>query len=312
MLKEEFPLDEIEPWLKAAVQLFFVGEEENPRVRWLVQRLVGGQGRLISLNHRPGPDTLDVTETDLRTGMREKPLPCNLMTDFPRLLDDLSIREVTVCVDISGMQYPVMFLLFKLLTIELIPRQLFASYVMPERYNRAEYDGPFELSDEFLGIGSLPGFLRRASTQPAALLVAFLGFEGLRLPRVLDGLGPRPKRIIPVFGFPSFEAGWNILALEQNMAAIESNNLYGEIVTCEAASVYEAYRILEDAHRNASDGQILICPLGTRPHALASALYATTQPGVRILYDRPVEKRFRSLGVRTCRIYHLSRFCRRV
>lgn len=310
--KEEFQFHEVKSWLIGAVNLYLVGEHSHPRVRWLANQLAGTHARFVSFQHGPGAEELYITITDLNTGVREPSYACNLMTDLPRILRDLDIRGSKVCVDVSGMWHPLIFLVCRLLTMELTPQQLFASYVLPQQYYRTQHDGPFDLSEEFRGIRSLPGFLRRASSEPPALLVAFLGFEGLPLSRILDELGSRPKRILPVFGFPGFEAGWKTLALEQNMPVMESNHLHGEMTTCEASSVFEAYGILQRAHWNAREGQVIVCPLGTRPHALASALYASTHPGVSVLYDHPVEKRIRSQDIRGCKIYHLSRFCRRV
>lgn len=46
--------------------------------------------------------------------------------------------------------------------------------------------------------------------------------------------------------------------------------------------------------------------MGTKPHALGAALFATVFDDVELVYDHPIRKQNRSSGAGRCHVYHVS------
>jgi hypothetical protein len=134
-----------------------------------------------------------------------------------------------------------------------------------------------------------------------------MGFDTQRLQTIHENL--KPKKIIPIVGFPSFAPGWNLTAIKMNYRVLRSSNSFDLVEPCESASPFEMFNLLKEIyHRHISEYDIYISPLGTRPHCLGTALFASHNPSVYLIYDFPVEKKFRSKDVLKINFYHLSKY----
>ncbi len=123
------------------------------------------------------------------------------------------------------------------------------------------------------------------------------------------GHAPRRSKLIPIVGFPSFVPGWNLTAIKMNFMVLRSSESFGYIENCEASSPFEIYKLLEDIfHMHVSDYDIYVSPLGTRPHCLGAALFASNFSSSYLIYDFPVEKKFRSQNVLKANFYNLTKF----
>lgn len=245
--------------------------------------------------------TIKVTENDK-----------SLIPDLEKLLKSNQFQGARVCIDVTTIKQGLLFLLIKLLIREVKPSLLFAGYTEPTEYKKRKLSilgetEEYDLYDKIVG-GSkaVPGFIKHQSSKPI-LLIAPMGFDSQRLQTIFENL--KPKKLIPVVGFPSFVPGWNLTAIKMNYMVLKGSSCFDMVETCEAASPFEMYKLIEEIyHRHISEYDIYIAPLGTRPHCLGAALFASNNPSVYLVYDFPVEKKFRSESVLKANIYHLSKF----
>jgi hypothetical protein len=69
------------------------------------------------------------------------------------------------------------------------------------------------------------------------------------------------------------------------------------------------YSLLEEIfHRYNGDYDIYISPLGTRPHCLGAAIFATKYSSSYLIYDFPVEKKYRSNEILKVDLFNITKF----
>ena len=185
-------------------------------------------------------------------------------------------------------------------------------YIEPVEYRRGILDRlcdhrDFVLSKNrrYLGIHR---FMTNLSETPPGQAVFFLGYEGARLGQALEQeevLQHWKKHL--VFGVPAFESGWEIDAIANNVAHLSTGD---QVQYAAASSASAAYRLLCDMRKNdKEDKSILVAPLGTKPHAIGSALFLVEHRGndqAILLYDHPERTEGRSSDVRRWHFYDVT------
>jgi hypothetical protein len=236
----------------------------------------------------------------------------SLIPDLQLFLKAEKIEGARVCIDITTLKQGVLFLLVRLLLKDIKPAILFSAYTEPLLYKKREFmevgeTEEYELYDKIMGnTKSVPGFTKNKSANEI-LLIAPMGFDSQRLQTICESL--KPKKLIPVVGFPSFVPGWNLTAIKANYMVLKNEDCMGMVKSCEAASPFAMVNLLnEEFHRYNADYDIYVSPLGTRPHCLGAAIFASKVPSSYLIYDFPVEKLHRSHDVLKTNIYHLSKF----
>nr|WP_320154053.1 hypothetical protein [uncultured Draconibacterium sp.] len=227
-----------------------------------------------------------------------------------------NIEVSNICIDITSMPHVLIFNLCKLFIKETKPRNLFATYTEPRCYikkigvktDSCLEDEDYDLYEEILGLNyNIDGFAKIKRIEND-LLVASLGFEKQRLLALYDKIEPKGG-LRPIVGFPSFNPGWNITAINMNNKVIEDANAEGYIESCESSSPFAIYSELKKIHEKNSDKfNIMIAPFGTRPNCLGATIFALKHKGCQLLYDFPIEKNFRSEGADSSYFYILSSF----
>jgi hypothetical protein len=174
-------------------------------------------------------------------------------------------------------------------------------YVEPSLYKTSHERSPlhrrdFELSDEVPGYRGIPGFAPMMSDRIPQRTVFFLGYEELRLDRALEDFQMlNPSKCSVVFGVPAFQPGWEMDAFSNNIRVIAERHITGGVYFCGAENPAAALDVLDQIRGEVPSGETLvISPIGTKPHGLATALFATRNAGVGILYDHPKRSRGRS------------------
>lgn len=239
------------------------------------------------------------TATFARAGKHEQATGSIRTTLHPLLAQRDLLRSVVL--DITSLQHAAMMYIVRIL-FDLAPGELFGVYAEPESYAMTAAT-EFRLTKEFLGDRPVPGFVRQ--TRPdVKTMVAFLGFEGERLGRILEDR-QHISRVIPVLGVPSYLPGWNLHSLASAARVATSFDALPNMRSCAAFSVHEALSVL-DAIAQDEDKNLVISPLGTRPHTLASAIFAARNRRVSLAYDHPVEAVSRAVGLGATHAYHLS------
>ena len=224
-------------------------------------------------------------------------------------------RARSIVLDATTMEYPeILYILSAYHRSAVRPRCGFF-YVEPNGYQPKELGSTvvpgnaFDLSDGFRGNLQLPPFTRLLRDTNKAHLVAFLGFEGDRLMRVLDADdGHFYERVSIVFGVPPFQPSWDLHALMANSSLLERSNT--TVLYCGANNPRAAYNLLAEAHRalqgNQAINRLCVAPFGTKPMALGAALYRLDCEILSPVYDHPVRKANRTFGVHRRHWYEID------
>jgi hypothetical protein len=151
-------------------------------------------------------------------------------------------------------------------------------------------------------------FTPMLSDRHRAHLVAFLGFEGARLLRVLsEDDGHLYKEVTVSFGIPPFQATFDMHALMANTRLIEQCS--PNVMFSAANNPKAAYQLLQEVHRGlggSSCNRIAVAPLGTKPAAIGTALYCIDAEAMRVVYDHPERKKGRTKGVHRIHWYEVQ------
>ncbi len=286
--------------------------QQDVRCGHVFGSLAGFRGTTINLRTDENAQSLQYKISDAAGNVIKAKAGMSLIPDLRKFLSLSSIEGSSVCIDITCLQQPILFLLVKILITEVKPRTLLAAYTEPKRYRHIhESEAPdeeFELYDRIVGGNySVPGFAK-ISRADNELLVAPFGFERQRLISLYESVEPKGG-LIPILGFPAFVPGWNLTALYMNYKVIGDAMAEQKIRFCDASSPFALYKLLDELDQTYCDTQkMLLAPLGTRPHSLGAALFATKNKRCHLIYDFPVEKMFRSDDILKANIYHLSNF----
>ena len=228
----------------------------------------------------------------------------------------MSIGGSNLLVDITGISQPAIFFLLKVLREDVRPARLFFAYTEPYRYKAKDWptsEDVFELTERFIGLKALPGFIKKPVRDRRLIVVLFIGFEGKRAKYVCDTMEVSSDDIRVVFGLPGFRPGWQYLAYGSNQSMFEHFQAYRFLWRAAANNPFEAYNAVDEIRVNLiqsglSDFEIAVAPIGTKPHAVGAAIFALHNPLVaRLVYDFPVKaRRYRSEGYGATWIYNLT------
>lgn len=148
-------------------------------------------------------------------------------------LEDIPRRfpAASIVIDATTMEFPDIALILRAYR-RLAPTQTRCVFIYtePREYVRrpaVEGHAPgsaFDLSLGFRARNAIPAFMPMLSDHHKAHLVAFLGFEGARLLRVLsDDDGHFYRDVTVVFGIPPFQATWDMHSLLANTRLIDQH-----------------------------------------------------------------------------------------
>jgi len=287
-------------------------EDGDSRHIHICKSLTDFKGTIISFDTCENAEEFHYTIETFDGNLVEKISNKSLIPDLEKFLRDKNISGANICVDITTLKQGILFLLTSLLVNRVKPARFFAAYTEPTEYKKKEkpelgQNEEYDLYEKIIGSqNSVPGFTKPQS-QRNILLIAPMGFDSQRLQTIYENL--KPLRIIPVVGFPSFVPGWNLTAIKMNHMVLKGSECFDMVKTCESASPFEMYKLLEaEFHRHTHNYDIYISPLGTRPHCLGAALFVSRNRSAYLIYDFPVEKKYRSESVLKANIYNVSKY----
>lgn len=231
-------------------------------------------------------------------------------------LEDLfrRFRAQSLVIDATTMEFPEILYILSAYRLQPTRPRCGFFYVEPGGYKQRSENmsvvpgNAFDLSERFLGNLQLPPFTRLLSNANKAHLVAFLGFEGDRLMRVLDADdGHFYEKVSIVFGVPPFQPSWDLHALMANSSLLERQNT--TVLYCGANNPRAAYMLLKDAHAGMVSGRtnrLAVAPFGTKPMALGAALFRLEHDILSPIFDHPVRKPDRTYGVHRRHWYEID------
>ncbi|KXY34995.1 hypothetical protein [Bacillus sp. FSL K6-0067] len=300
MIKEEFEWEEIESHIKDNLTIAFVGPSYDERSSFFPEKFKSWKCKMIELSASNDSRSIEIKiiENNITIGKYKNDFITGIRQILKRVYTDFEL----VIMDLSSLQHSVLMYLSSVFISEYKPMKLFATYAEPLNYNK-KANGDFALNEEYLGLRAVPGLARRSREKPIKL-TTFLGFDGHRLIKILEET-QQIKTVIPVIGFPSFQPNWQSKSLKNSMRVIEYTDSKDDVHKCGANSVFEALNLIERL-KPKNDVTYALAPLGTRPHSLACAIYATRYTNTLLLYDHPIETSPRSNGILNCKCYHLT------
>lgn len=167
----------------------------------------------------------------------------------------------------------------------------------------------FDLSENFR-FRSVHGCMNNLAESLPGQAIFFLGYEKSRLGTALEQQEMLRKwQKHAVFGVPGYQAGWEIDALANNAHHLSADRFNIQYVA--ADSVNAAYQLLNALRKaDKTEKPILVCPLGTKPHTIATSLFLVEHnedQATTLLFDHPKKASERSTEVRRWHIYDV--FC---
>ncbi|XOV92682.1 MAG: hypothetical protein ACFHWX_21050 [Bacteroidota bacterium] len=235
----------------------------------------------------------------------------DLLLEFVNDLHSIGLNGKSILVDTTSIKHPLIFYLLKIFKEKFQIGNLFFAYSEPERYleDTSVKSRKFELTDRFIGAGTMPGFVRTNNDSKDKLLVVALGFEGNRFKKAFEEVEPSERKTFAIVGFPSFRPNWQFYVYDQNQSALERSKAFHNIYRATANSPFDIYNILTKIKRLNSNSNLIIAPLGTKPHSIGIGMFATDNHEVQIYYDFPsFGKKIRTIGTGDSYIYNLTSF----
>lgn len=171
-------------------------------------------------------------------------------------------------------------------------------YVEPLEYDKSMFKRAgfiYDLAKRIDGISPLPMFtaLHRFETPQ---YVFMLGFEGGRFQYMSTQLEPEEENVVPVVGVPGYRLEYPFVAIQSNAYTLRETNSMNNLRYAEASSIVDACFLLKHLMKN--NPYLCIAPIGTKPHVVASILFAIKYPeNVEIYYDNPCSSFVKTHGV---------------
>ena len=300
MISEEYSYQDIKDYLCDRIDLLITGESnaEERNHYFLDEWKRIGKDVLTLRLEESGYVLCNYVRKNSEDKQREE-----LCVGLPRFLRSLNISNKNILVDLSGLSHVLIMFLTKQLLKYLSPQLLFAAYIRPQNYLAESDDIGYQLSQRIGAVSAVPGFSKRESDKQT--LCAFLGFEGVRLKGVLETVNSF-DRLIPIVAFPSGTPHWYNVTMLNSMNILQSEGKNLSVYKCYSESIFEAVDLLKKTIP--TDENVVLAPLGTRPHSMACAIYACQNRSARIVYDFATENDHRAIGISDITIYHLSTF----
>lgn len=299
--KEEFSFSDVQDYLEREITLVIVGDAQDERSKF-IRETYKDKNCTISLDYQ-----YENRQFIIRADYFKYPFvrSCSFhkIADVIRSIPGINLKNILV--DITSLQHPSIMCLIRSIALDIRPSRVFTAYIKPEKYLLGDEFGRYDFSTVCSSPSSIPGFVTRSKLDE--ILVPFLGFEGNRLEGIIGEANY--SELIPIIGFPADEPTWQFETLRNSMTFITSHNAEKNIRKCKSGSIFDAYELLENIIDSNIDRHIVVAPIGTRPHTVASALFSLKHSrNCRLIYDFVIERESRSKGIRDITITHLSSF----
>lgn len=174
-------------------------------------------------------------------------------------------------------------------------------YSEPKQYRLPEFKNVGlnkDLSETVDGINPLPGFVTLVHSRTEPLFVVLLGFEGGRFNYLLSNKQPSYEKIHPVVGVPGYRIDYPYETYWGNRYSLEMTKAWEHVTYAEANSIVDSYLTLGRISFRNRNPNMIVAPIGTKPHAIGAILYAIKNPTkVELLYDNPKRSVHRTDGI---------------
>lgn len=315
--KRYYNINELNSNFYDGVDFLFVGICKEERSLAVPQKVLKNfRGELITIEYDIEFEKYIIYRNcELMTEAPQKEMESkDLIPHFINDLIDIGICTKSVLIDSTSMVHPLLFYFIKVLREENTFKlsNFFITYTEPKKYQQndsTKTNRKFDLTEKFFKRNSLPGFARIPEQEKAKTLVTIMGFEGNRYSTTYEEVNPAIGKTHAVVGFPSFQPGWQYYVYSENKSVIEQSRVYNSIFRVSACEPFGIYNVLKKIYDNDVKNEIVIAPLGTKPHSIGACMFAIDHKSVQLFYDYPIfGKKIRTEGVGNSYLYNLSLF----
>ena len=174
-------------------------------------------------------------------------------------------------------------------------------YSEPKQYRLPEFKKVGmnkDLSETVDGINPLPGFVTLVHSRTEPLFVVLLGFGGGRFNYLVSNKQPSYDKIRPVIGVPGYRIDYPYETYWGNRYSLEMTKAWEHVTYAEANSIVDSYLALGKISTRNRNPNMIVAPIGTKPHVIGAILYAIKNPmKVELLYDNPKRSVHRTDGI---------------
>ena len=185
-------------------------------------------------------------------------------------------------------------------------------YIEPQSYNRFRqsevlHRRDFDLSTEYEPFAGIPGSILMLNASRRTKAVFLVGYEGQRLKTALDRTDIKPENSYIIFGVPAFQPGWEMDAFANNIRVIRDEDIANNVLFGGAQNPVSVFEAIEQVHKSlVSNEQLVVIPIGTKPHGIGAVLFACKYDDVGVIYDHPNRKHGRSSQVGTWHLFNVT------
>ena len=155
-----------------------------------------------------------------------------------------------------------------------------------------------DLCETVKGIDPLPGLANLLPHRESPLFVVLLGFEGGRFSQIIQDQNPDKEKITPVLGVPGYRIDYPYISIWGNRNQIKNTACWQNMKYAEANSIVDIYTMLSRLSYDNRNPEMVVAPIGTKPHAIGAILYSIKHPNkVEIVYDNPIRRVHRTEGI---------------
>ena len=201
-------------------------------------------------------------------------------------------KDKNVVIDFSVMVKPYIFILLKYLFYIKKIERMYLLYTEPASYHKSKAKISLKDGDYFTKgstkTAEIPSYSGSENLTKKAALIVLLGFEGERAAEVVRAV--EPDVTIPINGFPAYRPEFKDISIISNEELLRESEIFKNLDYAPANDPFETRNVLEKIYSKYSNRyNISTAPLGTKPMALGSCLFALQHADCRIIYPYPME-----------------------
>ena len=265
----------------------------------------------------PGQQVIEVSVIDearfsVISGTDFKEYYFRSKVDIDQLLTDISLNASCVIMDLTSLPHAIWALLLRGgLKRNIALKACYAEPLDYQQHATPPMEGEiFDLSERIEGVRPLPGFASfQDDIEEDFILVPLLGFEGTRLAYIIETTQPKGGHIIPIIGVPGFQPEFIFHTYLGNKLPLLRTSSHFKARFAPANCPFSLSYLLEQIADEHKLALLKIALIGTKPHALGAFLFERrNKRQVEFIYDHPVRKENRTIGLTKLLVYNVSAF----
>jgi hypothetical protein len=273
-----------------------IGETLDARENEAIMFIKENCNKVHVFKYNPNPQSLSIEFNGKKMSVDDIDDVISSLGRGSLILETTSLRVDEILLSCKAVQQaglPLMSLLYT-------EPQGYAKFQHTEVMHRRDFD----LSTEYEPFTGVPGSVRVLNDTLRVRAVFFVGYEGERLKRALDQADIKPENGYVIFGVPAFQPGWEMDSFSNNIRVIRDRAIEKNVLFSGAQNPVSVMETIEKIYKaRNSDEQIILVPIGTKPHGIGVALFACQHDDVGIIYDHPNRKKGRSKEVGTWHLF---------